>query len=211
MKDSQPSYLPNEAQLSKKPFAALPVDGQKLDAASRINFAKLYTVEHNVKVRNIGKIIPEHVPRLEKYYFDEHMGRGKTAASHSPERGLTMLPGAENAINQKMKDLSFSPNDEAPEETPVSEEEFTPDVSDQETEDWTMVLANQRSQAAGLDGLKGDANPQQSDKLLGESKDCTGSLSDSFQWLKFQVDNSPAPGYTIMGAPDIHETLDPSM
>lgn len=36
----------------------------KLDTASRLNFAKVYTVEHNVKVLFIGKISSGHVDRL---------------------------------------------------------------------------------------------------------------------------------------------------
>lgn len=40
----------------------------KLNAASRLNYAKIYTVEHNVKVLFIGKIASEHVHRLVDTY-----------------------------------------------------------------------------------------------------------------------------------------------
>lgn len=39
----------------------------KLDRMSRINFGKIYTVEHNVKVLPIGKIAKDSLPKLTKY------------------------------------------------------------------------------------------------------------------------------------------------
>jgi hypothetical protein len=36
----------------------------KLDVTSRINYAKVYTIEYNVKVHFIGKVDPDHRPRL---------------------------------------------------------------------------------------------------------------------------------------------------
>jgi hypothetical protein len=35
--------------------------------ASRINFAKPYTIEHNIKVRNVGRVVGESVRQLEHY------------------------------------------------------------------------------------------------------------------------------------------------
>lgn len=37
---------------------------EKLDEASRINYAKVYTVEYNVKVLFIGKVDPDHKHRI---------------------------------------------------------------------------------------------------------------------------------------------------
>jgi hypothetical protein len=44
-----------------------------IDAMSRINFAKPYTVEHNIKIQNIGRVVGESVQRLTEY-FAESMG-----------------------------------------------------------------------------------------------------------------------------------------
>ena len=41
----------------------------KLDPYSRINYAKLYTVEHNVKVQFIGKIAERHEQRIVTDYI----------------------------------------------------------------------------------------------------------------------------------------------
>lgn len=46
-----------EKGLSKSPIRVVPVSGRhKLDKASRLNYAKVYTIEYNVKVWFIGKI-----------------------------------------------------------------------------------------------------------------------------------------------------------
>ena len=44
-----------------------------ISPASRINFAKPYTIEHNVKVKNIGRVVGESVRRLEQH-FAEFLG-----------------------------------------------------------------------------------------------------------------------------------------
>jgi hypothetical protein len=51
-----------------------------IDGMSRINFAKPYTVEHNIKVKNIGRVVGESVARLESY-FHECLGIPTAAAS----------------------------------------------------------------------------------------------------------------------------------
>ncbi|KAK2058112.1 hypothetical protein LY76DRAFT_616701 [Colletotrichum caudatum] len=52
--------LQNEPELGFAPVRArLTVDGEKLDKASRVNYSKLVTIEHNVKVFFIGHISPE--------------------------------------------------------------------------------------------------------------------------------------------------------
>ena len=47
-----------------------------VDPMSRINFAKPYTVEHNVKIRNIGRVVGESVGLLDRY-FAESLGLTK--------------------------------------------------------------------------------------------------------------------------------------
>lgn len=57
--DSPPEPLPGESPLEKLPIQMTPKSPrEKLDPASRINYAKYYTVEHNVKVKFIGRLAP---------------------------------------------------------------------------------------------------------------------------------------------------------
>ncbi|OBR03884.1 hypothetical protein CH63R_13011 [Colletotrichum higginsianum IMI 349063] len=54
--------LPNEPELGFPAVRAkLTVEGEKLDKASRVNYSKLVTIEHNVKVFFIGYISPERM------------------------------------------------------------------------------------------------------------------------------------------------------
>jgi hypothetical protein len=49
-----------QAFLVKKPIAVtMANEKQKLDKMSRINFGKLYTVEWNVRVMNVGRVVPD--------------------------------------------------------------------------------------------------------------------------------------------------------
>jgi hypothetical protein len=54
-----------EVPLSRGPIKMIPKSPRdKLEAASRINYAKIYTVEHNVKVCFIGEIAEDSLRRL---------------------------------------------------------------------------------------------------------------------------------------------------
>ncbi len=48
------------------------VPNEKLDPASRINYAKVYTIEYNVKVFFIGRVALEYVTRLLGDYQSTH-------------------------------------------------------------------------------------------------------------------------------------------
>ena len=55
--DTSPEGLPGEPVLGLKPIQVLPKTSRdKLAPECRINYAKIYTVEHNVKVAFFGKI-----------------------------------------------------------------------------------------------------------------------------------------------------------
>jgi len=63
----EPVWLTNEenAGMVFKPVKVVPDSGRhKLDKASRLNYAKLYTVEHNVKVWFIGNIHRDFLPQV---------------------------------------------------------------------------------------------------------------------------------------------------
>lgn len=61
----------------------------KLNEWSRINFAKTYTVEHNVKVYDVGHVRSEYIRALAKNYdkvqqeIDEHGGDSSSEASEA--------------------------------------------------------------------------------------------------------------------------------
>lgn len=70
MSGTRPSCLPEEERdLTKKPIAVEKAsDDQKLDIMSRLNFKKIYTIEHNVKVMNVGKVTRDSLPVFLKYW-----------------------------------------------------------------------------------------------------------------------------------------------
>jgi hypothetical protein len=56
-------------KIVKNPIAVHPArEDQKLHPMSRINFDKIYTIEHNVKVMNVGKVAHESSFNLWRYF-----------------------------------------------------------------------------------------------------------------------------------------------
>jgi hypothetical protein len=70
MTDTQPYCLPEEERcLAKKPIAVdKAAEDQKLDRMSRLNYGKIYTVEHNVKVMSVGRVTGDSLPALVAYW-----------------------------------------------------------------------------------------------------------------------------------------------
>jgi len=70
MTDTRPFCLPEEKEyLAKKSIAVEKAStDQKLDPMSRLNFKKIYTIEHNVKVMNVGKVVKDSLPLLLVYW-----------------------------------------------------------------------------------------------------------------------------------------------
>jgi mRNA-degrading endonuclease toxin of MazEF toxin-antitoxin module len=69
MSDTEPTKLPEESDLNKTPIAVEKSSSdQKLHPSSRLNFAKIHTVNWNVKVMNVGKVARESMPRLVAYW-----------------------------------------------------------------------------------------------------------------------------------------------
>ena len=61
--------------MNKKPIAVDKASpDQKLDAMSRINFARVHTVLWNVKVMDVGMVTRGSMPSLIAYWMDE-LGR----------------------------------------------------------------------------------------------------------------------------------------
>jgi len=69
MRDNPPKEKYMERRLDKEPLKVIPeTPGAKLELSSLLNFSKIYTVEHNVKVKSIGRISEESMPRLLAYW-----------------------------------------------------------------------------------------------------------------------------------------------
>ena len=69
MSNSHPGRLPSETGMTKQPICIDPASpDQKLDLTTRINFARVYTVEHNVKVMDIGIVAESSMHHLIGYW-----------------------------------------------------------------------------------------------------------------------------------------------
>lgn len=63
-----PSPMPDE-HITKEPIRVVPVnETEKLDEKSRINLEKIYPVEHNVKVCEVGMVAESDIRKLTAYY-----------------------------------------------------------------------------------------------------------------------------------------------
>ena len=62
-------------KIVKNPITVKPAtEDQKLHPKSRINFDKIYTIEHNVRVMNVGKVVAESMHNLLLYFKNSHFG-----------------------------------------------------------------------------------------------------------------------------------------
>jgi hypothetical protein len=69
---SRPTMFKEEQfRMNKEPIAVDMVPGHTLDKASRLNYAKVCTVEHNVKVMDIGFVSERSMPYLCAHWRDE--------------------------------------------------------------------------------------------------------------------------------------------
>jgi hypothetical protein len=70
----EPEVGPNE-DMTKEPFPIKVEEaGESIDPTSRIDFGRVYTVEHNIKVLKVGRIPNDFLPRLEQYFVDSIVG-----------------------------------------------------------------------------------------------------------------------------------------
>lgn len=66
-----PKRLPEEKRLTKDPIRVMAVGDHQLEELSRINFAKIYLVEHNIKVLEVGEVASNHLRTFLKYWQNE--------------------------------------------------------------------------------------------------------------------------------------------
>ncbi|KAJ8115596.1 hypothetical protein OPT61_g2789 [Boeremia exigua] len=74
--DPELCYLPGERErgLYKRPIEVSPANSSShLVRESRIRFGKVYAIEWNVKVKDLGHVIPTHLEALKDHYKEEEM------------------------------------------------------------------------------------------------------------------------------------------
>ena len=70
MKGTLPYTPATEPRMSKNPIQVDPAGTQELEPMSRVNFTKVHTVEHEVKVLNIGRVSQISMEDFENYWAD---------------------------------------------------------------------------------------------------------------------------------------------
>jgi len=71
MEGEAPERTEMDGGIVKEPLEVRPDSKrEKLHPLSRINFSKVYTVEHNVKVKSIGRISKKSMPNFRVYWKD---------------------------------------------------------------------------------------------------------------------------------------------
>jgi hypothetical protein len=71
-KGGKPSPMSDEVRLDKEPIAVKLEEGEFLTPGSRLHFGRMQSIDWNVKVKNIGRIVdPKHMRRLIVYFEQE--------------------------------------------------------------------------------------------------------------------------------------------
>ena len=67
-----PERLPEETGLLDMPIRVNPDDSKGLEPRSRINFGKLYTLEHNIKVVSVGQVHQSSMSVMDSHFAKFH-------------------------------------------------------------------------------------------------------------------------------------------
>lgn len=90
--------------LNKEPFPIIVENPtQTIDNMSRLNFGKVYTVEHNTSVLKIGRVADENIPLLEKYFNEAFLGSSTFANNRSAFSygNVTLDPSKPSSFTQE--------------------------------------------------------------------------------------------------------------
>ncbi|KAA8626975.1 hypothetical protein A1F94_002029 [Pyrenophora tritici-repentis] len=79
----QATLLPGEAELEKDPICIVSPDGAPLSTASRIYFGIHHPIQYNVKVKDLGYVVPADVSKFTQYWAMEN----GTLTNQGPEAG----------------------------------------------------------------------------------------------------------------------------
>jgi hypothetical protein len=91
----------NDETLMKDSFPIIIENPQeRLNPISRLNFGRVYTVEHNVKVLKVGRIPDESLPMLDRYFVERITGSTLAELSPGEGRGRSLQdPSVPNAAS----------------------------------------------------------------------------------------------------------------
>ncbi|KAF7573643.1 hypothetical protein PtrM4_085480 [Pyrenophora tritici-repentis] len=67
----EPILLPGEARLEKDPICIVSNDSEPLSTASRIYFGIHHPIQYNVKVKDLGYVVPVDLSKLHNYWIKE--------------------------------------------------------------------------------------------------------------------------------------------
>lgn len=73
VQEGHTATLHPDGETLTKPPISIKLENPKIhevDPMSRVNFGKVYTVEYNVKVCNIGRLVPESIYRMDRYFSE---------------------------------------------------------------------------------------------------------------------------------------------
>lgn len=72
-KIGRPQYSPGE-KLTKKAIPVVVEDpSEKIDPMTRVNITRIYSVEHNLKVKKVGRVHEKHISRLLQFVDEAWM------------------------------------------------------------------------------------------------------------------------------------------
>jgi len=99
-----PVYLPGESGIILKPLKVKPDDWEFgiLDKASRLNYAKIYTVEHNVKVWFVSRLTKSAGTQLQLDYNSIHPPIVVKDSTLSSEQTSTTTPCSSKTGTEKL-------------------------------------------------------------------------------------------------------------
>lgn len=70
----RPTLLEDETGIVKDPIAVeTPLDQRPLHQASRIYFGIVHPIQYNVKVKDLGMVCQDNIPKVIGYYEEEQM------------------------------------------------------------------------------------------------------------------------------------------
>jgi hypothetical protein len=102
--------------LTKDPFPIIvETRGEQIDETSRINFGRVYSVEHNLRVMKIGRISTQDIPRLKEYFLEIFLSEGENG-----DEETAFKSAREKNVSRPISSLQSSNAYSAPREPPLS-------------------------------------------------------------------------------------------
>lgn len=121
----KPQLLPGEAGIVKPSIAVSTASGElKLPVASRIYYGIHHPIQYNIKVKDIGQVLPSHVPSLIGNWKAEDNGETQQAPEVTAEAASA---NPEQDYDEDDDDVSEEEDEEEEEEEEQEEEEEEPE------------------------------------------------------------------------------------